>query len=181
MNQQSPIQPRTATRRSFLKTSAALGAAITLPSFTMRSAANKNSAVRMLHIGVGGIGGMQRGQLRNHKKVEFAFLCDVDSNPLNKIGREFPKAQKFSDYREVFEKHLNEFDAVIVDTPDHHHAPMMTRALAAGKHVYGQKPLVHQLDELRMIREALAKRPELYTQMGNQRACYLAECRRWKS
>ena len=128
MNQQSPTQPRTATRRSFLKTSAALGAAITLPSFAMRAAANKNSAVRMLHIGVGGIGGMQRGQLRNHKKVEFAFLCDVDSNPLNKIGREFPKAQKFSDYRKVFEKHLNEFDAVIVDTPDHHHAPMMTRA-----------------------------------------------------
>ena len=49
---------------------------------------------------------------------------------------------------------------------------MMTRALAAGKHVYGQKPLVHQLDELRLIREVLAKRPELYTQMGNQRACF---------
>ncbi|MFT5470513.1 MAG: hypothetical protein ACI8UO_005642, partial [Verrucomicrobiales bacterium] len=32
-------------------------------------------------------------------------------------------------------------------------------------------PLVHQLDELRIIREALAARPELYTQMGNQRAC----------
>ena len=87
MNQQSPTQPRAASRRSFLKTSAALGAAVTLPSFTMRAAANKNSALRMLHIGVGGIGGMQRGQLRNHKKVEFAFLCDVDSNPLNKIGR----------------------------------------------------------------------------------------------
>ena len=164
-------KPRAASRRTFLKQTTALGAAVALPSLTMRAAANKNSVVRMLHIGVGGIGGMQRGQLKNHKKVEFAFLCDVDSNPLKNIGRQFPKAKQFTDYREVFEKHLNEFDAVIVDTPDHHHAPMMTRALAAGKHVYGQKPLVHQLDELRMIREVLAKRPELYTQMGNQRAC----------
>src|SRR5688572_32266991 len=34
-----------------------------------------------------------------------------------------------------------------------------------------QKPLVHQLDELRMIKEGLDARPELVTQMGNQRAC----------
>ena len=39
-----------------------------MPSFSMRAAANKNSVVRMLHVGVGGIGGMQRGQLKSHKK-----------------------------------------------------------------------------------------------------------------
>ena len=48
---------------------------------------------------------------------------------------------------------------------------MMLTAMAHGKHMYGQKPLVHQLDELRMIREGLAARPDLVTQMGNQRAC----------
>ena len=103
-----PSSPKSVTtsRRSFLKTSAALGAAAALPSFSMRAAANKNSVVRMLHIGVGGIGGMQRGQLKSHKKVEFAFLCDVDSNPLKNIGRQFPKAKQFTDYREVFELSL---------------------------------------------------------------------------
>ena len=167
-----PKKSIASSRRTFLKTGAVLGAAAAMPSLSMRAAANKNSNLRILHIGVGGIGSMQRGNLKRHAKVEFAFLCDVDSNSLNRVGRELPKAAKFKDYREVFEKHLDEFDAVIVDTPDLHHAPMMTRALAAGKHVYGQKPLVHQLDELRMIREILAKRPNLYTQMGNQRACY---------
>ncbi|MEO0448539.1 MAG: hypothetical protein AAF191_20950, partial [Verrucomicrobiota bacterium] len=49
--------------------------------------------------------------------------------------------------------------------------PMMVAAINHGKHVYGQKPLVHQLDELRMIREAMGKQSGLYTQMGNQRAC----------
>ena len=167
----TPKKSIASSRRTFLKTGAVLGAAAALPSFSMRAAANKNSNLRILHIGVGGIGGMQRGNLKQHPKVEFAFLCDVDSNSLNRVGRELPKAAKHKDYREVFEKHFDEFDAVIVDTPDLHHAPMMTRALTAGKHVYGQKPLVHQLDELRMIREALAKRPNLHTQMGNQRAC----------
>ena len=171
-SQEISSNSRVSNRREFLATSAAMGAAITLPSFNMRAAANKNSNLRIFHIGVGGIGGMQRGNLKKHPKVEFAFLCDVDSNTLNKIGQGFPKAKKYKDYREVFEKHVDEFDAVIVDTPDLHHAPMMTHALEAGKHVYGQKPLVHQLDELRMIREVLAKRPKLHTQMGNQRACY---------
>ncbi len=168
----TPKKSTPSSRRTFLQTATVLGAAAALPSFSMRAAANKNSNLRILHIGVGGIGGMQRRSLKGHPKVEFGFLCDVDSNSLNQVGKELPKAAKFKDYREVFEKHLDEFDAVIVDTPDLHHAPMMTRALAADKHVYGQKPLVHQLDELRMIREILAKRPNLYTQMGNQRACY---------
>ena len=68
-----------ASRRSFLKTSAVIGAAASMPSFTMRAAANNNSKLRILHIGVGGIGGLQRGNLKRHPKVEFAFLCDVDS------------------------------------------------------------------------------------------------------
>ena len=57
---------KVSNRRQFLKTGAALGAAVALPSFTMRAAANKNSNLRILHIGVGGIGGMQRGNLKNH-------------------------------------------------------------------------------------------------------------------
>ena len=76
-------------RRQFLKAGAALGAAVVLPSFSMRAAANKNGKLRILHIGVGGIGGMQRKSLKQHAKVEFGFLCDVDTNVLNNVGREF--------------------------------------------------------------------------------------------
>ena len=53
------------------------------------------------------------------------------------------------------------FDAVIVDIPDFHHAPAMLTALKYNKHMYGQKPLVHQLDEVRMMKEALAAKPNL--------------------
>ena len=172
MKPDSKSSTSTVSRRGFLTTTAAIGAVSAMPSFKMRVHANKNSKLRILHIGVGGIGGLQRSNLKKHPMVEFVGLCDVDSNTLNKVGREFPKAFKTSDYRKAFDKHSDEFDAVIVDTPDFHHAPMMLTGFAANKHIYGQKPLVHQLDELRMIRNAIASHPNLYTQMGNQRACY---------
>lgn len=161
----------TVTRRSFLKTGAIVTTALAAPTAAMRAATNKNGKLGILHIGVGGIGGMQRGKLRTHPKVEFVGLCDVDSQTLQKIGAEFPGAFKLKDYREAFSKYGDKFDAAIVDTPDFHHAPMMLTAMKHGKHIYGQKPLVHQLDEVRMIKEGLAARPGLETQMGNQRAC----------
>jgi predicted dehydrogenase len=97
----------------------------------------------------------------------------VDRSDLEKIVLEYPKAWTEVDYREAFANRADQFDAVIVETPDFHHAPMMLAAMKHRKHIYGQKPLVHQLDELRMIKEGLAARPGLVTQMGNQRACHM--------
>ena len=53
--------------------------------------------------------------------------------------------------------------------PDHSHAPILLTAMAHDKHVYGQKPLVHQLAELVMVEQALKAKPQLVTQLGNQR------------
>ena len=127
-SQDSSKKTGVASRRNFLKTGAAIGAVASMPSLAMRTFANKNSNLSILHIGVGGIGGMQRGNLKRHPKVEFAFLCDVDSKNLDRVSRELPKATKVKDYREAFEKHIDKCDAVIVDTPDLHHAPMMITA-----------------------------------------------------
>jgi len=160
-------------RRHFLKSTAALGAAaITSNAATVRAATNKNSKLRIFQIGVNGIGNMQRQGLRGHPMIEWAGFCDVDDTAFAKVNNdEYGKAWQIKDYREAFANKLGDFDAVIVDTPDFHHCPMMVTALNNGKHVYGQKPLVHQLDELRIIREATAAQPDLFTQMGNQRAC----------
>lgn len=167
----SPTPRTVLSRRHFLKTSAAVGAVSAMPSYQMRVQANKNSRLRIFQIGVGGIGGMQRNGLKGHPMVEWAGFCDVDKNELEKIKKQHPDAFTHDDYREVFARHADKFDAVIVDTPDFHHAPMMLTALQHHKHIYGQKPLVQQLDELRLMREGLAARPNLFTQMGNQRAC----------
>jgi len=164
-----PVPP--ITRRTFLKNGAVLTAGIASLSLSARAQTNKNSRLRIFHIGVGGVASMQRKGLQGHPMVEFAGFCDVDRRELAKISKEFPGAWTTQDYREAFANRADQFDAVICDIPDFHHAPVMLTALKHHKHLYGQKPLVQQLDELRMIREGLAARPKLITQMGNQRAC----------
>ena len=159
------------TRRHFLKTGAVLTTGIASLGLSARAQTNQNSKLRIFQIGVGGIGSLQRSALKRHPSVEWAGFCDVDERELEKVRQEAPIAWMVKDYREAFAKHGGDFDAVIVDTPDFHHAPMILTALQHNKHVYAQKPLVHQLDELRMVRDGLNARPKLVTQMGNQRAC----------
>jgi len=159
------------TRRTFLKNGAIITAGIASLSLPARAQVNKNSRLRIFQIGVGGIGSLQRDGLKGHPMVEWAGFCDVDRRELDQIKKKHPEAWLVSDYREAFANRVADFDAVIVDVPDFHHAPAMVNALKHNKHIYGQKPLVHQLAELRMIRDGLNARPGLITQMGNQRSC----------
>ena len=162
------------TRRRFIQTTGGLG--IGLATFGASAAMRRfspNEKVNVLSIGVvGSIGGTDRSQVASHPGVEITGLCDVDSNYLEDTKLTHPDAFVCSDYREAFDTYGDRFDAVIVSTPDHTHAPIMLTALANGKHVYGQKPLVHQLEELAMIDDAMKARPDLVTQVGNQRMVY---------
>ncbi len=157
------------TRRDFLHTSAAAGLGLA----TMGCAAGTwggSGKLRVLSIGViGTIGGTDRKQIHTHPDAEVVGLCDVDSNQLKKAAEQIPTAFTCRDYREAFASHADDFDAVIVSTPDHSHAPIMLTAFQHDKHVYGQKPLVHQLEELVMMEKAIATKPHLVTQLGNQR------------
>ena len=158
----------TFNRRRFLMTTGAAG----LATFArgQSPAVSPNSKLRVLSIGVTGtVGGTDRKEIAGHAGAEIVGLCDVDSNALAQAKSQHPAAFACADYREAFEKHGDKFDAVIVATPDHSHATIMLTAMAQRKHVYGQKPLVHQLEELVMIEKALAARPDLVTQLGNQR------------
>ena len=167
---ESPIN-----RRRFLWTTGAagIGLASAARSLAQAPAVSPNSKLRVLSIGVvGTIGGADRKEVAGHPSVEMAGLCDVDSDALAMAAKDHPGAFTCADYREAFAKHGDKFDAVIVSTPDHSHAPIMLTALANCKHVYGQKPLVHQLEELVMMEKAIAARPDLVTQVGNQRMVF---------
>lgn len=172
MNTQSNPPTRSPiTRRTFLKSGAIVTTGIAALSPLARAQVNTNSKLRIFQIGVGGIGGLQRSGLKGHPQVEWAGFCDVDSRELDNIKKQQPNAWTVKDYREAFASKAGDFDAAIVDVPDFHHAPMILTAFKHNKHVYSQKPLVHQLAELKMIRDGLAAKPGLVTQMGNQRAC----------
>jgi predicted dehydrogenase len=161
------------TRREFLRTTGATGVGLAAMGLTSSTWANSNSKVRVLVVGVvGTIGRADRRQVNGHPDAEIVGLCDVDAEYLAEAAAEHPDAFVCKDYREAFSDHVDKFDAVIVSTPDHTHAPIMLEALAANKHVYGQKPLVHQLEEIVLIEQAIKNRPYAVTQVGNQRMVF---------
>ncbi|MEZ6193506.1 MAG: Gfo/Idh/MocA family oxidoreductase [Phycisphaerales bacterium] len=173
------------SRRDFLYTTTALGVgALTIgaagnkaPAAQPKRPALRDTKLRVLSIGVvGTIGERDRKNVDSHPRAEIVGLCDVDAQAIAKAKEDHPDAWTCEDYREAFDKHSDKFDAVIVSTPDHSHCSIMTLALARGKHVYGQKPLVHELEELEILGRAAKARPDLVTQTGNQRM--ESDCRR---
>jgi len=167
-------KPNDLTRRDFVKTTTlAIGAAglPTASALAMQGAPAPAALdeLRVLAIGVEGIGAWDRSQVNSHPKARIVGLCDIDTQRIESAKEDHPDAFTDTDYRRIFADRADEFDAVIVSTPDHHHAPMMLTALAHDKHCYGQKPLVHQLEELTMMERAIAAKPHLVTQVGNQR------------
>jgi predicted dehydrogenase len=93
-------------------------------------------------------------------------LCDVDDELAADLGKTFPKAKTYRDYRKMFEQQ-KDIDAVVIATPDHSHAVIAMAAMQLGKHVFLQKPLVYSIYEARTLTEA-ARKYKVATQMGNQ-------------
>jgi len=82
------------------------------------------------------------------------------------LSKDAGKCAGFSDFRVMFEKQ-QDFDAVLIATPDHNHAITTMWAIKNKKHVYCEKPLTYSIFEARKITEA-AKEAGIVTQMGNQ-------------
>src|SRR6202012_3157208 len=120
-------------------------------------------------VGVGGKGESDIDYLFGTGKTDIAILCDVDDRRAANTKKKFPQAKYYKDYREMLEKEHKHIDAVTVSTPDHQHAVIGMAAMQPGKHVYIQKPLAHDIYEVRMLTEA-APRYKVVTQMGNQGA-----------
>ena len=166
--------PRTFSRRQFLCTAAlsALAAPLILPS-GMRAAA-PNSKLNHACIGVGGMGVGDRGTFSRHQKLQITALCDVDANALSQAAKEFPGARTYSDWREMLEKEGDRIDSVNVTVPDHMHFAIAYSAIQRGKHVYCQKPMCHDVAEVRKLTEA-ADQKGVVTQLGTQMAASLGE------
>ncbi|MCB1121429.1 MAG: Gfo/Idh/MocA family oxidoreductase, partial [Verrucomicrobiae bacterium] len=118
------------------------------------------------------VGVWNRGQgnlqsLLQLSNMDVVGLCDVDASYLEAASEMVPGAQKFRDYREMFEKLDSRIDAVLVAVPDHMHATVSKAAMLAGKHVYCEKPLAHNVHENRELR-LLAEEKGLTTQLGIQ-------------
>jgi predicted dehydrogenase len=150
------------SRRTFLKATAATGAALAAPSCLRARGANEKLNIAMI-----GSGGRGMANLKGVETESIVALCDVNKPGLAQAAQKHPKARHVVDFRELFDTHAKEFDAVVVSTCEHTHAVATLAALQLGKHVYCEKPLTHNIWEARVIREAAAK-TKLATQMGTQ-------------
>jgi predicted dehydrogenase len=151
------------SRRTFLKQSAALASAA---FFVNPTPAQAGERVRVAIVGVNGQGGWNLGQVVQTGLADIVALCDVDETRSAPVRRAHPKARFHTDYRRMLEQE-RDVQAVLVATPDHHHACAAVQAMRAGKHVYCEKPLAHSIHEVRTMME-IAERNRLVTQMGTQ-------------
>jgi predicted dehydrogenase len=153
------------SRRRFLQFSA-VAAGLSAASWSRVQGAN--GRLRVASIGTGGKGWSDLTATADCPKVDVVALCDIDESAahLGRAAERFPKAKNFFDWRRLLDD-AKSFDAVIVSTPDHMHAPIALPAMQLGKHVQCQKPLTHTVYEARQMRLA-ANKFNLVTQMGNQ-------------
>ncbi|MBM3892577.1 MAG: Gfo/Idh/MocA family oxidoreductase, partial [Verrucomicrobia bacterium] len=162
------------TRRQFLRTSTLAVSALTfLPRRLLAQAPSKT-----LNIACIGVGGRGDAHVWTSLKENLVAICDISQHTLDgwlkRIEKTYqkdniskPPPKTFTDYRELFDKMGRDIDAVVVATPDHHHAPASMRAIKLGKHVYCEKPLTHNIHEARQLTLA-ARKKKVATQLGNQ-------------
>lgn len=172
-------------RREFLKKGAlAFGSISILPSHVLfarpelrnkegeiirRATVAPSDRVNMAFCGIGHRGGSIMASLISTGLVNVVALCDVDMGAPHTLKRieENPNAPRFQDFRVMFDKMENDFDAISVGTPDFSHFPITMLAMSKGKHVYVEKPMARTFNEVELMMKG-AKKYKVATQMGNQ-------------
>ena len=122
--------------------------------------------INVAGIGVGSQGGGDVDAVAA-EGANIVALCDVDSKYAAKKFAQYPDAKKFTDFREMFDTMGKGIDGVVIGTPDHTHAMIAMEAMRRGKHVYCEKPLAHNIHEVRALMAA-AQKYKVVTQLGNQ-------------
>lgn len=152
-------------RRTFLGNSLASAAALSIPNIrTMAAPIAANDRISMAYIGVGGYGA--NGVRSNSSEHRCAF-CDVDNAFASKIYDKYSKVPRFRDFRKMFDALGSKIDAVSISTPDHTHFPIAMEAMQRGYHVYLEKPMAHNISQIRTLRAA-ARKYDVKTQLGTQ-------------
>jgi predicted dehydrogenase len=166
-------------RRNFLKHTVVAGIGLGLfhrlsPTAGASAPVSAHSRLRVAIAGLNGRGLALIECFASLPNTEIVYLCDVDDRAIAKglaatakVQTTVPKTTK--DFRHALND--KDLDALGIATPDHWHAPMTIMALAAGKHVYVEKPCSHNPHEGELVLQAIEKYGRI-VQMGNQRRSF---------
>jgi predicted dehydrogenase len=125
-----------------------------------------NEKVVMGFIGTGGQGTAHIKEFAKMKDVAIAAVCDVDQAHREKAAKTADSSPKqLKDFRELLD--MKDIDAVLVATPDHWHGIVAIEACKAGKDIYCEKPMTHNIREGRLLLDAV-KQHNRIVQIGTQ-------------
>lgn len=153
------------SRRQFLASTGAAAGLMLTPAWASEKSASPNDKIGLAFIGLGGRGGQLLKSFLKFKDMEVVALCDADQEHLAKVGEKLPKAFQATDMQKVLER--PDVDAVVIATPNHWHCLAAIRACQAGKDVYCEKPLGHNLWEQEQLIKA-ARANNRMVQIGTQ-------------
>ncbi len=146
-------------RRHFLRSSVLTASALCLPAHAWQRVLGANDDIRVAVVGFNGQGKSHIKSIRDSKGARIVALCDADSKVLANGQEEFAKLGQsvatYQDIRKLLEN--KDIDAISTATPNHWHALASIWACQAGKDVYVEKPVSHNVWEGRKIVEAARK------------------------
>ncbi|HEV3122514.1 MAG TPA: Gfo/Idh/MocA family oxidoreductase [Isosphaeraceae bacterium] len=149
------------SRRDFVgSASLSLGAAALLTGPQGTVAAPASDKIRLGLIGAGSRGNQLLDMFLPQKDADVVAICDVDDRHASETAERIKKERGNTpttarDYREMLDS--KDVDAVLIATPDHWHAIPMIHAVQAGKDVYVEKPVGHNVAEGKAMIEAARK------------------------
>ena len=161
------------TRNDFLRLAAA---GMAWPLWADVPVVRRPAAGRKLRLALVGCGGRATSLILNMLGEDVVALCDPDSTRfeviLNRMkayryAGDLSRIRHFRDYHDLYQKMGRELDAVVIATPNHHHAPAAIAAMRCGIHVYVEKPMALTIAEARLMRD-VARQTGVATQVGNQ-------------
>lgn len=168
------------SRRTWLGGAAATTALTAMPGSLFAKKRSVSDKVNIAVIGAGGMGTSNMMKLTGENIVAMADpdLAHVAKGFVRKgepipervaLKEAYDRATKYTDYRQMYDKQ-KDIDAVLIATPDHHHAIAARMAMERGLHVYVQKPLAYSVQEGRVLLDLATRKRKnkLVTQMGNQ-------------
>lgn len=159
---------KSSSRRKFLKKAALTGAALTIVPRHVLGGKGYTAPSDKVNLAFAAAGGKAGSAIAAMNSQNIVALCDVDDHQAAAAYNQYPKAKRYRDYRKMLEQ--KDIDAVVVSTPDHTHYDIGMAAMELDKHLYIEKPLAHNIAEVRGLTEMAKRKPYLITQMGNQGA-----------
>lgn len=167
-------------RRRFIAAAAGMAAPLFLPRGLWGQGNSPGARLTLGVIGMGQMGNVLLRALVGRDDMEVVAVCDVDTTRREAARRRVDEARSertgqtsracsaFNDFRELLAR--DNIDAVVIATPDHWHAFMGIAAVQAGKDVYCEKPLTHNVHEAGQLVQAVRRSGRVFQTGSQQRS-----------